>query len=305
MTYLDQLATFASARIVAWLGHRVHASRTEWVTAMAAEIETIDDGWKKLEWVVGALPLARSFSRPRLAPATSFTGRMIMDTHEPFAPPRPWYESLILNLTALVAWWLIMSLWVVLRGGLNGSLSGIVTITVMCLLGVVMMLAVRRTGAAYFLAGNVALGVVDLGFRLAYGNGVMQGRAAYFAVMAAGCLGVALSALVERRADAAMEMPLWSAQDVFGSALRSAAVFRRRFGLAAHAVCGLAVFAFTELSIRTIYGLHPFWDPQTNLAILCCAVVGAFLGVLLERTGDRFALQKVWGDHAARTIVSP
>lgn len=59
----DRCATAASIRFSDWIRSHVDESRRDWAEGMSVELDSIDGGWGKLAWVVGALPLVWSFRR--------------------------------------------------------------------------------------------------------------------------------------------------------------------------------------------------------------------------------------------------
>jgi hypothetical protein len=273
---LNRLAEAASFRLVAWTGASVDDARREWVDGLAAELAAIDGGWRKLAWAIDGLPLVWSFGKWRERGLESLNRRMQMNSQLPGAQ-RSTLDSIILNAATLVAWWLMMTIWIRTQfpGGLSDYLTGTITITVACALGALAALSIRRLGAAYVLAGFVAMQVVEFAFHSQYGIRVVQGGPAHFATMTAAIVAVTAATFVERSG----------------------------MGFARHLVAALASFAAAELGIRAVFGFlwgmtgggwrfgHFFFDGQTNYAILGCAILGAVLGALIGKWGDRLAIR--------------
>lgn len=227
--------------------------------------------------------------------------------------PRSSFDSFVLNVAALVAWWmlLVLAIYTVFPHGfplgIRGAFVGETTILIACILGTLGTLAIRRNGAAYVLAGFAAYGAVELCFHLRFGIRVVQGGPAHFADMTAGILAVTFSALAERYATSVVDKPVWNARAIGASAFRAGVAVRRGMGYRGHVVLGLVAFAVSEVSIRIVYGWiwylsgfglrlhHLFPDGKTNYAILACASLGAALGALVGKWGDRLSIRAARG----------
>jgi hypothetical protein len=316
---LDRLATSASTRLVVWTSARVDSSRREWIDAMAAELAAIEGGLRKLGWAIEGLPLAWSFSRWRVLRRESQIRSTQMNAQLP-STRRSSLDSFVLNAVTLVAWWVMLTLWIRTwfpdgLGRIPGEWRiGEITILAACAVGTVAALAIRRTGAAYVLAGFVAFQAVEFAFHSQYGIRVVQGGPAHFADMAAAIFGVTAAALIEHNGGDFAGGPAWSARDLFASIRNAALATRRKFGFAAHLAFALAAFAAAELGIRLVFAFlwgttrggwrfgHFFFDGKTNYAILGCAVLGALLGALIGRWGDRLAIPMPKRKHATENI---
>jgi hypothetical protein len=315
---IDRLAASTSTRIIAWTRSRVDDSRREWLDAMAAELAAIEGGWRKLAWAIEGLPLAWSFSRWRENRRESQMRRMPMNA-QLAATRRSSFDSFVLNAVTLVAWWVMLTLWIRtwFPNGLGSEPGdwrvGEITILAACALGTVAALAIRRTGAAYVLAGFVAFGAVEFAFHLQFGIRAVQGGPAHFADMTAGILGVTFAALTESRVGGFGGERAWDARKVGTSLLRAGLTIRRNLGSWAHLALGIIAFATAEAAIRLYFaswlqmnGLgwrwrHLFLDGKTNYAILGCAVLGAVLGALIGKWGDRLAIPMPSRKHAAES----
>jgi hypothetical protein len=312
---IDRLAASTSTRIVAWTCSRVDASRSEWATALSAELSAIDGGWRKLAWAIGGLPLAWKFSRWGTSRRQSQMGRAQMSDPLP-APRRSSFESFVLNLTTLLAWWMGGFLWVrmIFPDGVRNWLAGDLTILVLSLAGALISLAIRRNGAAYVLAGLGVYQAVEFGFHSQFGIQVVQGGPAHFANMIAGMLGVTMAALCESGAREVVSEQVWNAQDVGVSLRNVGRSIRGRLGLASHVVFGFIAFVAAEVAVRvelawqvnlmTLDGWrwrHIFFDGKTNYAILCSALLGAAVGMMIARWGDRLAIRLPSRKRAAQS----
>jgi hypothetical protein len=235
------------------------------------------------------------------------------------AATRSSFDSFVLNAVTLIAWWMMLGLWIRtwFPNGIGSEPGGWrvdeITILAACAVGTVAALAIRRTGAAYVLGGFVAFQAVEFAFHSQFGIRVVQGGPAHFADMAAGILSVTFAALIESRRGGFEGGPGWSAQDLSASLRNAALAARRKFGYAAHLAFALAVFAAAEVGIRVVFAFlwgmnrggwrwrHVFLDGKTNYAILGCAVLGALLGALIGKWGDRLAIPLPSRKHAAES----
>ena len=244
---LDRLADSVATRLVDWTCSRVDESRREWTGALSAELAAIDGGWNKLAWAIGGLPLAWLFRRsPEAQLESTHIARDPMGDQLP-AVPRSSFDSFVLNVVSLVAWWMLLGLWIRTRfpdgfpGGRSEWRIGEVTILAGCLLGAFAAIAIRRTGAADVLAGFVAFGAVEFAFHLQFGIRAVQGGPAHFADMTAGILGVTFAALTENRVGGFGGERVWDARNVGTSLLRAGFTIHRNLGSWAHLALGMMI----------------------------------------------------------------
>jgi hypothetical protein len=275
-----------SRAALAWLASRVEPARAEWLLGMQAELEAIHGGWPKLVWAFGALPLAWSFNRHRLAPAIArhLTGGSMNDSRQPAV--RPWLDTLVLNAVTLVGWWLCLTFVVFQIGGLREWRSGELILLVAVAVGAPAALALHMRGAAYVLSGFVAYQSVETVFHRAYGFQLVAEGHVHFANMAAGILAVTWTAYIVRDSGDPIA-PTWNPKDVLASAVRIGVAVRRRIGLATALPVGCAVFVIVEFGMRLAFGLHPLRDSMSNGAIFLSSVVGALLGFAAGGPGER------------------
>lgn len=298
---LDDVAASASGRIVAWTCSRVDASRREWVEGMASELEAIEGGWRKLRWAIEGLPLAWALAKPGSAMDELQSRRPTMSGQQQ-GPWRPVVDSFVLNVAMLIGWWLALTM--VIRATFPKGLtdSGEVVILGALVVGLIASLAFRRLGAAYVFAGLIAYAAIEAVYHSMGGIRVVQGAAAHFGNMLAGILAATFAALIENRRDEFAGGIAWSARNPIAPLLNAGLAARRKLGYASHLIFALSVFVFTQVVIRTLFGLlwmqptgtfhwrHIFNDGMTNYAMLFCAIVCAGLGVLVASWGDRLAI---------------
>jgi hypothetical protein len=302
MRALDDIAASASGRIVAWTSSRVDESRREWVDALASELATIEGGWRKLRWAIEGLPLAWAFAKPKHV-ARELESRRSMMTDKQSSSWRAVADSFVLNIAMLIGWWLAMTVAIrtIFPKGLSGD-SAEPTLLTACLIGLIAAVAFRRMGAAYVFAGFVAFGTIEGVFHMMRGIHVVQGGPAHFGDMTAGILAATFAALIEGRRDEFAGGLTWSIRSPIAPLLNAGLAARRKYGYASHLLFAFAIFAFTEVVIRSVFGFfwlqytgayrwrHIFLDGLTNYAMLYCAIAGAGLGILVAIWGDELAI---------------
>lgn len=63
--YLDRLADVLARHLLRWLHRRVEPGSREWLDALTAESECADDGWQRLRWALGGVPLVWTINKRR------------------------------------------------------------------------------------------------------------------------------------------------------------------------------------------------------------------------------------------------
>ncbi len=68
--FLGRLADVLARHLLSWLHRRVAPASREWLDALTAESECADDGWQRLRWALGGVPLVWTINqrRPRNEP---------------------------------------------------------------------------------------------------------------------------------------------------------------------------------------------------------------------------------------------
>src|SRR5438270_12095041 len=62
---LGRLADVLARQLLSWLHRRVEPGSHEWLDALTAEAECADDGWQRLRWALGGVPLVSTINRRR------------------------------------------------------------------------------------------------------------------------------------------------------------------------------------------------------------------------------------------------
>lgn len=55
---LDRMGRWAAERLMRWIASRVGAAHQSWITAMRAEMRSLESGSEQLRWVLGGVPMA-------------------------------------------------------------------------------------------------------------------------------------------------------------------------------------------------------------------------------------------------------
>lgn len=62
---LERLADVVARRLLSWLHRRVEPTSREWLDALTAESECADNGWQRLRWALGGVPLVWTINKRR------------------------------------------------------------------------------------------------------------------------------------------------------------------------------------------------------------------------------------------------
>jgi hypothetical protein len=63
--YPGRLADVLARQLLSWLHRRVEPGSREWLDALTAESEYADDGWQRLRWALGGVPLMWTINKRR------------------------------------------------------------------------------------------------------------------------------------------------------------------------------------------------------------------------------------------------
>src|SRR4029077_16128433 len=61
--FLGRLADVLARQLLSWLYRRVEPGSREWLDALTAESECADDGWQRLRWALGGVPLVWTINK--------------------------------------------------------------------------------------------------------------------------------------------------------------------------------------------------------------------------------------------------
>jgi hypothetical protein len=260
--FLGRLADALARQLLGWLHRRVEPGSREWLDALTAESECADDGWQRLRWALGAVPLVWTINKRR----------------QMNEPARDTMRALIVpgvaNIAAIAAGFavIIPATYVathIFRCHLAfGNQPGrcqehpfVFGSIAICggVLGMIIALALRARFAAYWWAVCSALNTVGSVWYLRSGIADLpRYGATQSAMLMAATLGVVLAAIMR--------------------------VSRHR--ITAHLIAGTISFAMADSLIR-MRDRHLLADNVNHYAILGSAMFAAILAGLIGRHGSR------------------
>lgn len=95
--FLGRLADVLARQLLSWLHRRVEPGSREWLDALTAESECADDGWQRLRWALGGVPLVWTINqrRQRNEPARGTMRALIVPGVANIAAIAGWYAVII------------------------------------------------------------------------------------------------------------------------------------------------------------------------------------------------------------------
>jgi hypothetical protein len=264
--FLGRLADVLARQLLSWLHRRVEPGSREWLDALIAESECADDGWQRLRWALGGVPLVWTINKRR-------------QMHE---PARGTLRALIVRGVANIA---------AIAGGFAVIIPAIDVAThfLRCHLAFG-----NQPGGCQdhpFVFGSIAIGGAVLGMMIAL---ALRARfAAYwwavFSVFnTVGSVWYLRSGIVDLPRYGATQSAMLMAA-TFGVVLAWApASFLSRHRITAHLIAGTISFALVDLLIR-MRDRHLVADNVNHYAVLASAMFAAILAGLIGRRGSRFS----------------
>jgi len=95
--FLGRLADVLARQLLSWLHRRVEPGSREWLDALTAESECADDGWQRLRWALGGVPLVWTINQRRQTnePARGTMRALIVPGVANIAAIAGWYAVII------------------------------------------------------------------------------------------------------------------------------------------------------------------------------------------------------------------
>lgn len=270
--FLARLADVSARQLLSWLHRRVEPASREWLDALIAESECADDGWQRLRWALGAVPLVWTITkRRRVNEPTRGTMRARLVRGVANIAVIAGGLAVILRATSLATHILRCHLSFGNQpGGCQDHPVVFASVTIGGgVFGVIIALALRARFAAYWWAviavfttvGSIwylRSGIVDLP---RYG-------ATQSAMLMAATLGAILAAIMRDDSAGAPAFFLW------------------RHRVTAHLIAGTISFAMVDVLIR-MRDRHLVADNVNHYALLASAMLAAILAGLIRRHGSR------------------
>ena len=255
---LDRLADASARRLLSWLHRRVDPGSREWLDALTAESECADNGWQRLRWALGGVPLVWTISRRR-------------QMNEPARSGRGVFTRGVANVVAIAGGYAVTipATYAAARfyqchlffgneaGGCQEHPFAFGAIVIGGgILGMIIAFALRTRFAAYWWAVFSVSNTVGFVWFLRSGIvDVPRYEATQSAMLMAATFGVVLAALM------------------------------RRPRFTAHLIAGAISFGVADALIRIRDGLVA--DNVNHYAVLGSAMLAAILAGLISRYGNR------------------
>jgi hypothetical protein len=287
--FLGRLADVLARQLLGWLHRRVEPGSREWLDALTAESECADDGWQRLCWALGGVPLVWTINQRReMNEPNRGTMRALMVRGVANIAAIAGGFALIIPAIYLATDFFRCHLFFGnLPGGCQDHPFVFASITIGGgVLGMIIALAWRARFAAYWWAvisvfntvGSVwylRSGIVDLP---RYG-------ATQSAMLMAATFGVVLAAIMR-------DTP-WTETDHgpvhhVGDSAGAPASFMSRHRITAHLIAGTISFAMADALVRMRHR-HLVADNVNHYAVLGSAMFAAILAGLIARHGSRLS----------------
>jgi hypothetical protein len=287
--FLGRLADVLARQLLSWLHRRVEPGSREWLDALTTESECADDGWQRLRWVLGGVPLVWTINKRRRMnePARGTMRALIVPGVANIAVIAGGF-AVIIPATYLATYFFRCHLLFGSQpGGCQEHPFVFASITIGGgVLGMIIALALRARFAAYWWAvisvfdtvGSVwylRSGIVDLP---RYG-------ATQSAMLMAATFGVVLAAIMRETPWTETDYgPVHHAGGSAGAPASSLSWHR----ITAHLIAGTISFAMADSLIR-MRDRHLVADNVNHYAVLGSAMFAAILAGLIRRHGSRLS----------------
>lgn len=287
--FLGRLADDLARQLLSWLHRRVEPGSREWLDALTAESECADNGWQRLRWALGGVPLVWTINQRRQMnePTRGTLRALIARGVANIAAIAGGFAVIIPAIYLATYFFRCHLLFGNQPGGCQDHPLVFASIAIGGgVLGMMIALALRARFAAYWWAvvsvfnsvGSVWYlhsGIVDLP---RYG-------ATQSAMLMAATFGVVLAAIM--RETPWTETDHGPVQDV-GDSAGAPASFLSWHRITAHLIAGTISFAMANSFIRMRDRLLVA-DNVNHYAVLGSAMFAAILAGLIRRHGSRLS----------------
>jgi hypothetical protein len=287
--FLGRLADALARQLLSWLHRRVEPGSREWLDALTAESECADDGWQRLRWALGGVPLVWTINgRRRMNEPTRGTMRARIVRGVANIAGIASGFAVIIPATYLATYFFRCHLFFGNQpGGCQEHPFVFASIAIGGgVLGMIIALALRARFAAYWWA--VVSGFNTVGSVWYLRSGIVdlpRYGATQSAMLMAATFGVVLAAIMR-------DAP-WTETDHgpvhhVGDSAGAPASFLSRHRIAALLIAGTISFAMADALIR-MRDRHLVADNVNHYALLGSAMFAAILAGLIGRHGSRFS----------------
>ena len=285
LSFVERLADVLARRLLSWLQGRAAPGSREWLDALMAESEYADDGWQRLRWALGGVPLVWTINERR-------------QKHEPTrSTMRARIVSGIANIAAIAGWYVVIIPATYAATSFFGCHLSLGNQPGGCqehpfvfgsiaigggVLGMITALALRARFAAYWWAGVSVFNTMGAVWYLRSGIvDLPRYGATQSSMLMAATLGVLLAAIMRETTWAeTTHAPLRHVGDGVGAP----ASFLSRHRITAQIIAGAISFAMADSLIR-IRDRHLVADDVSHYAVLGCAMFAAILAGLIGLHG--------------------
>ena len=287
--FLERLADVLARRLLSWLHGRVAPGSREWLDALTAESECADDGWQRLRWALGGVPLVWTINtrRQKNEPARGTMRARIVPGIANIAAIAGWYAVVIPATYAATHFFRCDLSFGNQPGGCQEHPFVFGSIAISGgVLGMITALALRARFAAYWWAVFSVFNT--MGFVWYLRSGIVdlpRYGATQSAMLMAATFGVVLAAIMR-------ETP-WAETDHgplhhVGDSAWAPASFLSRHRVTAHIIAGTISFAMADSLVR-MRDRHLATDNVNHYAVLGSAIFAAILAGLIGRHGSRLS----------------
>jgi len=262
--FLERLADGLARQLLSWLHRRVEPGSREWLDALTAESECADDGWQRLRWALGGVPLVWTINqrRQRNEPTRGTMRARIVPGVANIAAIAGWYAVIIPAIYGATHFLRCHLSFGNQPGGCQEHPFVFASIAIGgAVLGMIIALALRARFAAYWWAVFAVFNTVGSVWYLRSGIvDLPRYGATQSAMLMAATLGVVLAAIMR-------ETP--GTENDHGPS-------------AAHLIAGMISFAMVDALIR-MRDRPLVADNVSHYAILGSAMFAAILAGLIRR----------------------
>ena len=260
--FFGRLAGGLARHVLNWLQRRVEPESREWVDALIAESECADDGWQRLRWALGGVPLLwtidpRNLIPPVVANIVAIAGLYGVIIPGTYAAAHAYDCQLYLDNRPGGCQEHALAFGAIAIGG--------------SLLGLIIALTWRARFAAFWWAVFSAFNTVGSVWYLRSGIiDLPRYGATQSAMLMAATLGVVAAAIVQANLETT----------------------NSRHRITAHLIAGTIGFALADSLIR-LRDSQPLVDNVSHLAILASAMVATILAGVIGRESQPTHVQRV------------
>jgi hypothetical protein len=304
MEFLERSADGLARRLLEWLHGRVDPGSREWLDALTADLECADDGWQRLRWALGGVPLVWTINRRRrvTGPARGAMPALIVAGVANFVAIAGLYAVIIPGTYAATRFYGCRLVMGNDPGGCQEHpfVFGAIAIG-SAVLGVIIALALRARFAANWWAVFSVFNTV--GFVWYLSSGIVdlpRYGATQSAMLLAATFGVVVAAIarhiLETDGDHGPSHPV---ADSGGAP----ALFVSRRRITLHLIAGVISFALADVLIR-MRASQPVVDNVNHFAILASAMFAAMLAGLIARHDSRRSARELSLDSDLQPTIT-